>query len=91
MQNRGLIFTLGLVASITLPFFNLPLMARMVKRRSSADVSLVWAIGVFTCLLLMAPAAWQSSDVIFKTFSAINITLFSGVAFLVVWFRIKRE
>jgi len=78
---------IGLLASITLPFFNIPLMARMIKRKSSQDLSLVWLLGVFICILLMGPAAWTSSDFIFKIFSILNLIFFTGVTVLALWFR----
>lgn len=84
-----MIQTIGLIASIILPFFNIPLMLRMIKRRSSEDLSLVWAIGVWICLTLMLPAGWTSTDTVFHTFTAVNFTLFSGVVAVAIFFRIK--
>lgn len=79
--------TLGLVASIALPLFNIPLMMRMVERKSSADLSLIWVLGVFACIAATLPAAWHSPDVIFKVYQVINIIFFSGVTFLAVFYR----
>ncbi|MBI4374100.1 MAG: hypothetical protein HY542_04400 [Deltaproteobacteria bacterium] len=81
---------LGWVASILLPFFNIPLMLRMIQRRSSADLSLLWVSGVFLCLLAMEPVALMSPDRLFKVFATMNVILYSGVAFLAFFFRIKR-
>ena len=90
METGNFIQNLGLASSVILPFFNIPLMIRMVKRRSSEDLSLVWVIGVFICLLGMQPAAWCSTDCVFKVFSVTNLILFSGVVFLTIFFRIYR-
>mgnify|MGYP001588514618 CR=1 FL=1 len=79
--------TLGLVAGVILPLWNIPLIVRIQRRRSSQDISLPWALGVFGCLVLMFPSALLSSDVVFKTFSIINITLFTAVVVQVVRFR----
>jgi uncharacterized protein with PQ loop repeat len=70
---------LGLVASIILPFWNIPLIIRIERRRSAADMSLWWTLGVYACFFLMLPAGLQSDDVVFKVFSVMNITIFSGV------------
>ena len=78
----------GLVASIILPFFNLPLMIRIIRRRSADDVSLVWVIGVYVCFLIMLPAGLTTSDPVFKGFTIANLIFFSGVFFSVVYFRI---
>ena len=71
--------TIGLVASIVLPFWNIPLILNIVNRRSSKDVSLSWAVGVWSCLLLMLPSGLVSKDVVWKTFCVVNFMLFSGV------------
>ena len=78
---------LGLIAAIVLPFWNIPLMVRISRRKSSKDMSLWWTFGVLGCLLLMLPAGLASSDVVFKTFSIVNIVLFFAVAIQVVRYR----
>ena len=80
---------LALIAAVVLPLWNIPLIVRMNKRRSSADLSRSWAIGVWVCLIVMLPAALTSSDVVFKTYSIVNVTLFSCVVFFVLKFRDK--
>lgn len=82
---------LGMVSSLILPLFNIPLIVRMIQRRSSADLSLVWAIGVWICIMGMGPAAWTSKDDIFKIFSIINLAFFSVVVFCAIYFRIKSK
>lgn len=89
MEELSRIRKLGLLASVALPFFNIPLMLRIVQRRSSEDLSLIWVIGVFSCICLMLPAALQSKDIIFKVFNIFNFILFSGVTALVLYFRLN--
>ncbi|MBI2066865.1 MAG: hypothetical protein HYW02_06835 [Deltaproteobacteria bacterium] len=91
MGTENWIQNVGLVASITLPFFNIPLMIRMVKRRSSEDLSLIWVVGVFSCLLAILPTAWLSTDFVFKVFSIVNVLLFSGVVVLALFFRFAHK
>lgn len=86
-MDNGWVRPLGLVASIVLPFFNIPLMMRMIQRRSSADLSLIWVIGVFLCIVATVPAALQSPDVIFRVYQIINVIFFAGVTVLAIYFR----
>ena len=82
-----MIRTIGLVAGIILPLWNIPLMIRIQRRRSSSDISLPWALGVLGCLLLMFPAALVSPDPVFRVFSITNIVLFTAVVIQVVRYR----
>ncbi len=71
--------TLGLIAAVILPLWNLPLIFRTIQRKSSKDLSLWWAGGVWVCLALMAPSGFYSLDVVWRTFSLLNFILFSVV------------
>lgn len=78
---------IGIIAAVVLPFWNIPLIVRIEKRKSSKDISLWWAVGVWVCLVLMFPSAVASRDIVFKVFSFINIALFSLVAIQVFRYR----
>ncbi|MFZ5802177.1 MAG: hypothetical protein ACOY3K_03570 [Candidatus Omnitrophota bacterium] len=78
---------LALFASIALPFFNLPLVVQIIKRRSSRDISLVWAAGVWGCLLGMLPSALVSGEAVWKVFGIFNFIFFSAVFFVVIYYR----
>jgi len=80
---------LGMVGAVVMPLWNIPLIARIIQRRSSADISLWWALGVWACIILMAPAGCVSKDIVLKTFSIINLALFSCVVFIVVMYRAR--
>jgi hypothetical protein len=41
--------TIALIAAIALPLFNIPLIVRIIKRKSSEDMSISWALGVWIC------------------------------------------
>ncbi len=77
----------GLIASVILPFFNLPLIVHILRRKSSSDISMVWAVGIWSCILLMTPAALRSSDPVFRIFGIFNLILFSGVFAAVLKYR----
>ena len=77
----------GLVSGVALPLFNIPLILRLVKRKSSVDFSVSWAVGVWVCIVLMTPQALRSSDTTFKMFGVMNLIFFSGVAFFILKYR----
>ena len=79
--------TIALIAGIVLPLFNVPLIVRVIKRRSSKDLSMSWAIGVWTCFLLMLPESLHSSDIVWRVFSIMNITLFTCVMIVTLVYR----
>lgn len=82
-----MIETIALIAAVILPFWNIPLIVKIVKRKSSQDISLAWAIGVWTCLLLMAPAGLMSTDKVWKIFNIINFLFFTLVLGFVLAYR----
>jgi len=77
----------GMVAGVALPFFNIPLIIKLIKRKSSKDLSLSWALGVWICIVLMTPQALRSQDITFRLFGIVNIIFFSAVAFFVLKYR----
>jgi len=87
---KGAINTIALVAAVVLPLWNIPLIVRIVKRRSSNDISLYWAIGVWSCFVLMAPQAFVSEDLVWKIFNVVNFILFSTVLIFVLAYRNKK-
>ena len=87
MEHDVIIKSVGMIASIALPLFNLPLMLKIRRRGSSKDISLVWAVGVWACIVLMLPAALISSDMVFRVFSIVNSVLFTGVLLYVLRYR----
>ena len=78
-MEKSWIDIMGLVAAVALPLFNIPLILRMIERKSSEDISLVWVIGVWICIVLMAPSGFRSQDMVWRAFNCMNIFLFTGV------------
>ncbi len=78
---------LAMVAAVILPLFNFPLIIRIFKRKSSDDISLYWAIGVWTCFLIMAPTGFTSKDMVWRLFNIVNFICFSMVTATVLYFR----
>ena len=81
---------IGLLASVALPLWNIPLIIRIVQRKSSTDISLMWVMGVWGCSILMAPAGFLSSDITWRAFTVINLVLFTGVVIAVLKYRKKK-
>ena len=75
------------MAGVTLPLFNIPLILRILKRKSAEDFSISWAVGVWICILLMTPQALRSQDLAFRAYGIVNIIFFSAVVFLVLKYR----
>ena len=82
-----MIETIGMIAAVMLPLWNIPLIVRIGHRRSSKDMSLWWTLGVFACFLLMLPSGLVSADPVFKLFSIVNVMLFAGVVIQVIRYR----
>ena len=81
---------IGLVTAIVLPFWNIPLILRIVRRKSSEDISLWWALGVWVCIVLMFPSGLRSHDLVWRTYNIINFIMFTGVVAVTLRFR-KRK
>ena len=79
--------TIALIAAIALPLWNIPLIVRIIKRKSSKDISISWALGVWVCILLMAPEAFRSPDIVWRAFNIVNLILFTAVTAVVLWYR----
>lgn len=87
MDAANIIKIVGIGASIVLPLFNIPLVLKIRKRGSSKDFSKTWAIGVWTCILLMTPSVYFSPDIVFKVFGVMNLVLFSVVVVYILKYR----
>jgi uncharacterized protein with PQ loop repeat len=78
---------IGLVTAIILPLWNIPLIMKIVERKSSADISLAWVSGVWVCVVLMAPSGFQSQDMVWRAFNVMNLILFTAVFVTVFKYR----
>jgi len=78
------LYFVGAIAGFIMPFFNIPFMLRIIKRKSADDVSLIWVFGVWFCILLMSPAALASTDFAFRMFGWTNLIFFTAVVVVTV-------
>jgi uncharacterized protein with PQ loop repeat len=79
--------TVGVLAGVFMPVWNLPLIVRIVRRKTSQDISLAWLWGVELCTLLMLPSALRSHELLLKAFGISNALFFSGVVIAVLRYR----
>ncbi|MFA5068618.1 MAG: hypothetical protein WC300_06095 [Candidatus Omnitrophota bacterium] len=79
----SLLAIISLIAGIALPFWNIPLIARIIKRRSAEDISLLWGIGVWTSLLFMLPHGLITDEIVLRCFTISNFLLFT-ITFIIV-------
>jgi len=84
-----ILYKISTWAGILLPLFNIPLIIRIIKRKSADDISLIWLFGVWLCILLMSPAALASKDVTFYWFGWMNLIFFTGVVVVTVKYHHK--
>ena len=78
---------IGMISAVSLSLFNIPLILRLIQRKRSEDFSLAWALGVWSCIILMTPQALRSADPTFRIFGVTNVLFFSVVTFLIVKYR----
>ena len=86
-----MVHKIAMIASIILPLWNIPLILRIVQRRSSRDVSLSWAFGVWGCLVFMLPAGLVSPDPVWKIFSGVNFVFFTAVVVTVLLYHGRKD
>jgi uncharacterized protein with PQ loop repeat len=86
-----LLAKISLIAAIILPFWNIPMIARILKRKSSQDISIWWAIGVWVCFMLMLPEGLTTKEAVFKAFTISNFILFSLTVFIVLLYHNKNR
>lgn len=78
---------LGMIAAVTLPLWNIPLIIKIEQRKSSKDISLSWALGVWACMVGVLPSGLSSPDRVFRVFAVINLLFFTGVVVQVLRYR----
>jgi len=86
-MTGNLIEKIGLIAAISLPLFNIPLIIKIIKRKSSQDLSLTWVIGVWVCIVLMAPSGFVSEDIVWRVFNYVNVGFFTAVMVVALKYR----
>lgn len=79
--------TAGMIAAVAMPLCNIPLILKIVRRKSSRDLSLLWVTGVWVCVMGMLPSSLLSADRVLRAFGVVNAALFSAVFIVVLKYR----
>jgi uncharacterized protein with PQ loop repeat len=79
--------TLSFWAAVILPVWDIPLMVRIIRRKSSQDISLGWVFGLWASSVLMAPSAFISGDRAAIGFNTVNVTMLTAVLIVVFKYR----
>jgi hypothetical protein len=82
--------TIGFLAAVLMPLWNIPLIWHLERRKSSRDISLPWALGVWGCILLMLPDGLRSADPTFRAFCVVNVVCFTVVVVQVLRYHRPR-
>lgn len=75
---------IGFWAGIMLPLFDIPLIMHVVKRKSSADISMVWAVGLWSTSVMLLIG---SKDPLASGFNIVNVLMLSIVVLVVIKYR----
>jgi len=79
--------TLSFWAAAILPLWDIPLIVHIIRRKSSQDISLGWAFGLWSSSVLMAPSAFVSGDHVAIGFNTVNVTMLTAVLIVVFKYR----
>jgi hypothetical protein len=79
--------TIGLLAATILPLWDIPLIVRIVRRRSSQDISLIYAVGIWVTSVMMAPSAFVSGDKLAIGFNTMNVIMLTAVMAVTIKYR----
>ncbi len=75
------------VAGGALPLFDISLIMYIIKRKSSKDISVLWAVGLWATSVAMAPAGLLSPDIASKAFNIVNVVMLTIVVIVVIKYR----
>ena len=79
--------TIGFLAAVILPLWDIPLMVRIIKKKSSADISMGWIFGLWLSSVLMAPSAFIRQDHAAMGFNIVNVVMLTAVLIVVYKYR----
>ena len=79
--------TIGFWAAVILPLWDIPLIVRVIQRKSSQDISMGWAVGIWFTSVLMAPSAFISGDKMAIGFNTVNVIMLTAVLIVVFKYR----
>ena len=90
MESMNVAQILGMTGALVMPVWNIPLIVRIIQRKSSDDISIAWVVGVWVCVMLMVPSSLASKDPVLKMFGIVNAISFSCVFVTVLKYHFKK-
>ena len=78
---------IGFWAGVVLPLWDIPLILHILKRKSSKDISVMWAVGLWGTSVMMAPSAFLAKDLLAMGFNAVNVIMLTAVVIVVIKYR----
>jgi hypothetical protein len=82
--------TIGFWAGVILPLWDIPLIVRIIRRQSSADISVVWMWGIWASSVLMAPVAFIANNASAIAFNIVNVATLSVLLVVVLKYHQPR-
>lgn len=78
---------IGFWAGMILPLWDIPLIVRIIKRKSSADISLGWIWGLWITSVLMTPNAFMVGNHIAIGFNVVNVLMLTILLIVVIKYQ----
>ena len=79
--------TIGFWAAVIMPLWDIPLIIRVIQRKSSQDISMAWAVGIWVTAILMAPSSFITGDKQAIGFNVMNVIMLTAVLVIVIKYR----
>lgn len=84
--------TIGLWAGIILPLWDIPLIVKIIRRKSSEDISLFWMWGLWGSSVLMAPSAWMAhTNKAAIAFNIVNVAALTVLLIVVLKYHTPQQ
>lgn len=83
--------TIGLWAGVMLPLWDIPLIVRILRRKSANDISLMWMWGIWLSSVLMAPSAFVAHNKTAIGFNIVNVTMLTILLIVVLKYHRGKE
>jgi len=80
--------TIAFWAGVVLPLWDIPLILHIIRRKSSADISVVWMWGLWGSSVLMAPSSWlERTNPASIAFNIVNVAALTVLLIVVMKYR----
>ncbi|MEI7998177.1 MAG: hypothetical protein WCH62_01545 [Candidatus Omnitrophota bacterium] len=76
--------SIGFWAGVMLHLWDIPLIVRVIRRKSAEDISLYWIWGLWLSSVLMSPSCFIIGNKIAMAFNIVNVTTLTVVLFVVI-------